>query len=128
MRVLLDTHTLLWFIEADPLLSARARDVIERPDTNVFLSMASAWEIVIKVRIGKIVLRDTLATLIVQQQRNSGLILLPILMEHLAPLATLPLHHRDPFDRLLIVQAMVENMPIVSVDATFDAYDVLRIW
>jgi PIN domain nuclease of toxin-antitoxin system len=128
MRILLDTHTLLWFIEADRQLSARARHLIEESATDVYLSIASAWEMAIKVNIGKLALRGPLEEIVAQQQRDNDITLLGITIHHVTRLTALPLHHRDPFDRLLIAQAMTENLLIVSADSVFDAYAITRIW
>ncbi len=128
MRVLLDMHTFLWFIEADRLLSISARTIMEDSATEVYLSIASAWEMAIKISIGKLILRGPIEEVIAQQQRDNDITLLDITVSHIARLTTLPIHHRDPFDRLLIAQAMTENLPIVSVDSAFDAYAVTRLW
>ncbi len=128
MRVILDTHTFLWFIEDNRSLSAAARRIIEERDTEPILSVASIWEIAIKVSIGKLELRLPFAHLIPQQLAENDITLLGIFVAHAIRLTTLPFHHRDPFDRLLIVQAMVEQLPILSADTTFDAYGIERIW
>ena len=128
MRVLLDTHTFLWFIEDNRNLSATARRIIEDGDTQPGLSVASIWEMAIKVSIGKLELRQPFESLIPQQLAENDITLLGISVSHAIRLTTLPFHHRDPFDRLLIAQAMVEQLPILGVDAAFDAYGVERIW
>jgi PIN domain nuclease of toxin-antitoxin system len=120
MRVLLDTHAFLWFIEGKDSLSIFARRTIEDETTERFVSIASLWEAAIKFSIGKLDLQQPFATLISRQLEENAMALLPIRVEHLTYLTTLPFHHRDPFDRLLIVQAMVENMPIISTDEAFD--------
>jgi PIN domain nuclease of toxin-antitoxin system len=106
----------------------RARGIIEERASEVFFSIASAWEITIKTSIGKLALRDPLREAVAQQQRDNDITLLDITMDHLAQLATLPLYHRDPFDRMLIAQAMVENIPIISADTAFDTYNIIRLW
>lgn len=128
MRVLLDTHAFLWFIEGKSLLSVRARQIIEDATNERFLSVASLWETAIKVGIGKITLHQPFETLIPAQLRVTNVTLLAITLDHVTRLMTLPLHHRDPFDRLLIAQAMAENLTILSADSTFDAYAVNRLW
>jgi PIN domain nuclease of toxin-antitoxin system len=128
MKLLLDTHTFIWFIMGSPNLSASARTLIEDVANEKFLSIASLWEIAIKLSIGKLTLSAPFDALIPQQLSINGFELLNIEIEHAAVVATLPFHHRDPFDRLLIAQAMVEKMPIVSIDAVFDAYPVTRLW
>jgi PIN domain nuclease of toxin-antitoxin system len=128
MKLLLDTHTFLWFVIGSSNLSANARALIEDAANEKFLSVACLWEIAIKLSIGKLTLSAPFAVLISQQLGLNGLELLNITIEHAAVVAGLPFHHRDPFDRLLIAQAMVEKMPIVSIDTTFDTYPVTRLW
>ena len=127
MKLLLDTHIFLWFIMGSPTLGARARDLIEDVANEKFLSVASLWEIAIKYSLGKLILSAPFDELIPQQLRLNGFELLNIKVDHVAIVATLPFHHRDPFDRLLIAQAVAEKMPILSVDAAFDAYAVNRL-
>ena len=127
MKLLLDTHIFLWFIMGSSSLSVHARDLIEDVENQKFLSVASLWEIAIKSSLGKLILSGPFDTIIPQQLSLNGFELLNIDVNHTAVVATLPFHHRDPFDRLLIAQAMVEKMPIVSVDAAFDAYPVTRL-
>jgi PIN domain nuclease of toxin-antitoxin system len=128
MRLLLDTHTFIWFIMGSPNLSAHARALIEDVANDKFLSVAGLWEIAIKLSIGKLTLSAPFDVLIPQQLSLNGFELLNIEIEHATLVTTLPFHHRDPFDRLLIAQAIVEKMPIVSIDAAFDAYPVTRLW
>lgn len=128
MRLLLDTHTFLWFVTDDPNLSKTAKFLIEDPANERFLSMASPWEIAIKTAIGRLALTEPLAEFMREQLRLNLIQLLPISLEHVLGVASLPMHHRDPFDRLLISQAIIEQMPIVSADAAFDAYPVTRRW
>ena len=128
MKLLLDTHAFLWFIMGSPDLSAAARSLIEDPANGKFVSAASLWEIAIKLSVGKLTLSAPFDVLIPQQLSLNGFELLNIGVEHTAMVATLPFHHRDPFDRLLIAQAAVERMAVVSIDATFDAYSVTRLW
>ena len=128
MKLLLDTHTFIWFIMGSPNLSANARALIEDVANESFLCVASLWEIAIKLSIGKLTLSAPFDVLIPQQLSLNGFELLNIKIDHVAVVATLPFHHRDPFDRLLIAQAMAERMPIVSIDAVFDVYPVTRLW
>jgi len=128
MKLLLDTHTFLWFIMGSPNLSTTARALIEDVANEKFLSVASLWEIAIKLSIGKLMLSAPFDVLIPQQLSLNGFELLNIEIDHAALVATLPFHHRDPFDRLLIAQASVEKMSVVSIDAVFDAYSVTRLW
>ena len=128
MNFLLDTHTFLWFAAGDTSLSKRARVLIENKENRAFLSAASLWEIAIKVSLKKLELTEPFEKLIPEQLENNGIELLDICISHAATVATLPFHHRDPFDRLLIAQAKVEQIPIISVDKIFDTYKVERIW
>ncbi len=127
MKLLLDTHTFLWFIDDNQRLSARAKALLES-DADLLLSVASLWELAIKVSIGKLTLAQPYDIFVPQQLRESAVDVLPISPAHLGTVSTLPFHHRDPFDRLLIAQAMIEQLPIVSMDAAFDAYSVQRLW
>ena len=128
MSLLLDTHTFLWFISGDTQLSNRASALIEDVNNDRFLSVASLWEIAIKVNIGKLALTESFGTLIPRELQNNAVAILPVKLEHLAKLVELPLHHRDPFDRLIVVQALVEQMTVVSSDDKLDAYGLRREW
>src|SRR4051812_37682169 len=128
MRLLLDTHAFLWFIMGSPNLSATARALIEDETNERFLSAASLWEMAIKLSTGKLTLSAPFDVLIPRQLSLNGIGLLSIEVTHAAVVSSLPFHHRDPFDRLLVAQAIVENMPIVSVDKAFDIYAVTRLW
>ena len=128
MKLLLDTHSFLWFISGHSSLSSTAQAYIEDAANQSFLSVASLWEMAIKLSIGKLTLAQPFETLIPQQMNLNGIVPLRIEMEHLAMVTKLPFHHRDPFDRLLIAQAMVEQIPIVGADRTFDAYSIKRLW
>src|SRR5947209_5728200 len=105
MRLLLDMHSFLWFISGSDQLTARARTLIEDSNNERFVSAGSLWEIAIKVSIGKISLTEPFSTLIPREIQANAMIVLPLLVTHLAKVAELPLHHRDPFDRLLAAQA-----------------------
>ncbi|GAB4456624.1 MAG: type II toxin-antitoxin system VapC family toxin [Anaerolineales bacterium] len=128
MNILLDTHAFLWFVNDDPRLSDPARLLIEAEESLAFLSMASLWEMAIKISLGKLRLKQPYETFISQQLALNGIGILNISLNHLAAIATLPFHHRDPFDRLLVVQAKSENMVLVSADPAFDAYGIERVW
>lgn len=128
MRLLLDTHTFLWFVLNDPLLSANARGLIVDPHNEIEISPATYWEIAIKIGIGKYSLSEPLQVFFDRELAANQFRVLHIEPRHVAPLTTLPFHHRDPFDRLIIAQAMVEQIPVVSIDAAFDAYPVRRLW
>jgi len=128
VRLLLDTHTLLWWLSDDAGLSASARKLIARANNTVLVSPASAWEIAIKFRLGKLPgAADLIADFggYLKQERFESL---PITDDHAVRAGLLPEPHRDPFDRMLIAQAQAENIPIISNDAAFDSYKVRRVW
>lgn len=120
MKFLLDTHTLIWWLANDVTLSQTAKTVIANPDNLIFVSAASAWEIAIKKQIGKLNIPDDLETQIEKQDFQP----LPITISHAAYIEKLPLHHKDPFDRIIIAQAICEKMKIITRDKKFDAYQV----
>ena len=128
MNFILDTHSFLWFIAGDERLSSRARQFISDTANSPFLSIASLWEMAIKLSIGKLKLAQPIEVMIPYQMEINGIRLLDIKLEHVVIVATLPYHHRDPFDRLLIAQAMAEQMPIVTRDTQFGAYDIEQWW
>ena len=128
MKYLLDTHTLLWFLQGDKKLSDKARRLIDNPSNKKFLSIASLWEIAIKMSLGKLVLDKSFERLFPEQLYFSRIEILDITVDSLIKLTTLPFHHRDPFDRLIIAQALVEGIPIIGADAAFDAYGISREW
>jgi PIN domain nuclease of toxin-antitoxin system len=127
MKLLLDTHTFLWFIDDSPLLSAKGKALLEA-DNDLWLSIGSLWEIAIKLCLGKLTVAMPTEVLMTQQLTSNDIDVLSITVSHLVTESTLPLHHRDPFDRLIIAQAMVEQIPVVSADPAFDAYPVERLW
>jgi PIN domain nuclease of toxin-antitoxin system len=124
VRLLIDTHILLWTANADARLEQTAIDLIENPETELLLSMASVWEMAIKINLGKLQLGKPLKDFMEETTRLYNVELLPIQLEHLIPIESLPQYHRDPFDRLLIAQAMVENIPILSQDTAFHQYPI----
>ena len=128
MKILLDTHTLLWWLTARPQLSERAREVIGDGGNEVFVSAASGWEIAIKVRLGRLTLPDIPERFIPEQLRLNAMQSLPILLSHALHVHSLPDHHRDPFDRILVAQCQLENLPIVSADPLMAHYAVQIIW
>ena len=121
MRLLLDTHALLWSLNDDPALGAKARALISDPSNDVLVSVASLWEIVVKMRVGKLAADIEEIDAAIDSQ---GFDRLDIAVPHLAELAALPQHHRDPFDHLLIAQARAEQLTLVSRDSSFPAYGV----
>jgi PIN domain nuclease of toxin-antitoxin system len=128
VNLLLDTHAFLWFIAGDSSLSKAARSAIEDEGNNLYLSVASLWEIAIKVSIDKLTLSEPFEVLIPEQLAENGIELLDISVEHTALIVSMPFHHRDPFDRLIVAQSKVEKMTLVSADDAFDAYEVARLW
>lgn len=128
MRHLLDSHTLLWYTLADPTLSGAAKALILDPANEILISPASYWEIAIKVSVGKLTLHQPYEDFIDACLNKYGFIILPVEPKHTAALTTLPFRHKDPFDRLLVAQAMVENIPIISNDTALDAYGITRLW
>ena len=128
MRYLLDTNALLWFLTGDEKLSDRARQLIDDPSNEKFLSIVSLWEIAIKVRLEKLELDKPFEQVFPERLDFNGIQILDITVDSLTKLTTLPFHHRDPFDRLIIAQGLVEGLPIISVDTVFDAYSINREW
>jgi PIN domain nuclease of toxin-antitoxin system len=127
MRLLLDTHAFLWFYSGDDRLSSAGKVLIDDPANECFLSIASVWEMGIKTSIGKLELRVDFAGLTEFMAANR-IELLPISFAHIQRLQYLPFHHRDPFDRLLIAQALTEDLTLLSRDAVFPQYEVLVKW
>jgi PIN domain nuclease of toxin-antitoxin system len=128
MQLLLDTHTFLWWLAGDEALSAAARTAIAGEGNTIFVSAASAWEIAAKHRIGKLPNVAAIVTDLDQEAVDQGFVGLPISLRHAQVAASLPGPHRDPFDRMLIAQAMLEKLVIVSNEQPFDAYGVARLW
>jgi PIN domain nuclease of toxin-antitoxin system len=128
MRLLLDTHTFIWYVTDNPRLSANVKLLIEDENNEKLVSMASIWEMAIKHSIGRLNFSLPFMEFIGQQLNVSNIGLLEINLNHIEVVASLPLHHRDPFDRLIIAQSMAEQIPVLSVDAIFDAYAIARIW
>jgi len=128
MTLLLDTHSFLWFWWDDPQLSETAKQAICDATNRKLISTVSCWEIAIKVSLKKLDLGAPYRGFIHEHMVRNNFELLQITDEHLAMLVALPFHHKDPFDRLLIAQALYEQIPLVSVDPQLDAYSVTRIW
>ena len=128
MRVLLDTHALLWWLAGDAALPPRARTVIGDPDNEVFVSAASAWEIATKHRLGKLPGAGPLAVDFAREVEAQGFLPLPITLAHGQDAGALSLLNRDPFDRMLVAQALAERMVLVSNESAFDAAGVVRVW
>jgi PIN domain nuclease of toxin-antitoxin system len=128
MRLLLDTHAFLWWVDDAPELSPLARQAIISQDNECSFSIASCWELAIKSSLGKIGLRESVERFVPEQLALNGFRLLPIDFRHVSRVESLPLHHRDPFDRLLIVQALTEKLVIVTADPKFAEYGVTCLW
>lgn len=128
MRILLDTHTFLWLANESQPLSSVATSLFTCQQHDFCLSMASLWEMAIKIKIGKLHLPAPMKQFVADQLPKNGITILPIELPHVIAVADLPLHHNDPFDRLIIAQALVENHAIISVDNRFDEYGVQRLW
>jgi PIN domain nuclease of toxin-antitoxin system len=128
LRLLLDTHALLWFAVADPQLGNEATSLIMDPANEKLVSPASYWEIAIKISIKKYALSKAYEVFMHEAIDQNGFVYLHIEPKHTARLTTLPFHHKDPFDRLLVAQAMVEGVPIISNDTALDAYGITRLW
>ena len=128
MRVLLDSHALIWYVDHDHLVPPIAYATIANPANELLVSAATIWEVAIKVGTGKLTLAGPYRPWITKAISDLGATILPISVEYADYQAGLPFHHRDPFDRLLIAQSLVENIPVVSRDSQFDAYGIVRIW
>ena len=128
MRVLVDTHTFLWALLKDHRLSATAKQVLTSKEHELYFSLVSLWEIAVKMKIGKLNTVGSSVTYIRDEMAEYGMELLPIRYEHILELERLPLHHSEPFDRLLIAQAVAESLPILTHDEKFPLYPVKLIW
>ncbi|MEW6493552.1 MAG: type II toxin-antitoxin system VapC family toxin [Cyanobacteriota bacterium] len=126
MKLLLDTHIFLWFISGDSRLSASFRDAIRNPDNDVYLSVVSVWEAIIKYQLGKLPLPESPETYLPKQRTRHQIASLPVDEESVAQLAKLPALHRDPFDRLLICQALQHELVIVTADTAIMAYSIIQ--
>lgn len=127
MRLLLDTHAVIWHIEQNPALSIKAVAAIKNPDNEIFVSAVSLWELSIKVSLGKLKLPKPIRDIAIEL-RNSGVTFLQISEEHALSTASLPWHHRDPFDRMLVVQSQLEDLTLISRDGVFGEYEVSLLW
>jgi PIN domain nuclease of toxin-antitoxin system len=128
VNILLDSHAFLWFVADDLKLSIDARTAIEDSTNRKWISIASLWEITIKVSIGKLNLADPVSEFLSREILCNKFSTLNVTMDHSAKLSVLPFNHRDPFDRLIVSQALLESFPVVSTDASLDAYGIDRIW
>ncbi len=128
MRVLLDTHVFLWWVEGDRALPAKARAALADQENECLISLVSAWELAIKAGLGKLKLALPVKRYVVEHAAANGFRMLDIRMAHIGRVETLAPYHGDPFDRLLIAQAIEEKLPIVTADLVFRKYGVKRIW
>ena len=128
MRLLLDTHALIWAATLDERLSEQAKSHILDADNELYLSVASIWEMSIKTGLGKLILQLPIEQIINEQVQINGLNILNIESSHAFAVAALPWHHRDPFDRLIISQCKIEKLTLLSCDTAMDAYDIERLW
>jgi len=127
MKAILDTHAFLWAIAGDTRMSQHARDIFRGP-SDLLLSMASIWEIIIKVQLGKLDLPQPAGPYVLGKLAENGIKTLAINLDHLLAFERLPMHHRDPFDRMLIAQSLEEDLPLVTADPAFNTYSVRVIW
>jgi PIN domain nuclease of toxin-antitoxin system len=121
MRLLIDTHILIWFLEGNKFLIKSRRQIISNPQNDIFVSIASLWEMAIKISLGKLTLASPLAD-VIKQIAVENIDILPVSPEHTLQVSALSFHHRDPFDRIIIAQAQVENLPIMTSDTEFAKY------
>lgn len=128
MRLLLDTHAFLWWVGGHRGLSRRAKAAIGSGRSPCFLSVASGWEIAVQVSLGSLSVGGSVERFLSEQVAANGFQPLPIDLKHAARVATLPFLHRDPFDRLLVAQALEEDLAVVTADAVFAEYGVKRVW
>jgi PIN domain nuclease of toxin-antitoxin system len=128
VRLLLDTHAFLWWIDDNRKLSKKARAAIASRDSTCYLSLASVWELAVKVGLDRLELPSSVDRFVSEQMAANAIEPLPIDLRHAGEVARLPFHHRDPFDRLLAAQALSEDLSIVSADPVFAKYGVKRVW
>ena len=128
MKLLLDTHSFLWLVTSDLQLSANALTLIADVNNEVLLSPASYWEVAIKVSIGKYPLSVPFETFFTSALTANNIQILAVEIRHAAVLSALPMHHKDPFDRMIVAQALSESIPVVSIDAGLDPYGITRLW
>ena len=128
MRLLIDSHALIWYVDQHQQLSPASHAAISDPSNDLLLSAGSIWEIAIKIGLGKLVLTQPYSLWMSQALADLGITVLPITVEYADAQASLPRHHSDPFDRLIVTQAIVEKVSIVSADARMDAYGITRLW
>ncbi len=128
MKLLMDTHTFMWWHSEPKRIPKETLTLLQNPDHELILSVVSLWEMQIKVQLEKLTLRDDLEIMVKIQQEQNNISLLPVIFPHILELRNLPLHHKDPFDRLLIAQSKAENAALVSQDSVFKNYGCNVIW
>jgi PIN domain nuclease of toxin-antitoxin system len=128
LRALLDTHAFLWWVSDEKPLPRKAAKLISDEGSIIFVSHATVWEMAIKAAIGKLMLPEAVGTFVQKQCKLNRFQLLPISLDAISMIETLPLHHNDPFDRLLVAQCLDMKIPIISADAILTKYRVTRIW
>ena len=128
MRVLIDSHALIWYVDQDKLLSIASHAAISDPANDLLLSAGSIWEIGIKIGLGKLLLTHPFKVWMNQAISDLHVTVLPLTVEYVNVQSNLPKHHGDPFDRLIVAQAIVEQVSIISADVNLDAYGITRIW
>lgn len=128
MKILLDTQAFLWLSSDAPQLSKNAKKIFLNEKNNFSLSLVSIWEMAIKSSLGKLKLKPSLERFILNELQENGIEQMPITFQHITKIKALPFHHRDPFDRLLAAQALIEETPILSIDDIFESYGVKRLW
>jgi PIN domain nuclease of toxin-antitoxin system len=128
VKILLDTQAFLWIISDAPELSKKAKKIFLDQENDLFLSLASIWEMAIKSSLGKLKLKQPIEKFFPAQLQENSISQLDISFRHVVGVTSLPFHHRDPFDRLIISQAIQENLPILSCDEAFDTYNIQRLW
>jgi PIN domain nuclease of toxin-antitoxin system len=128
MQLLLDTHVFLWWVDDAPDLTRKARQAISDPKNECFVSVVSAWEMAIKLSLGKLRLQQAIESFVAEQLAANRFRLLNLELRHIGQTVSLPFHHRNPFDRLLIAQALQENLSVVTADRIFAQYECHRVW
>jgi PIN domain nuclease of toxin-antitoxin system len=128
MKLLIDTHTFLWWDSDPSRIPPATLFLMQESNNEIFVSLVSFWEIQIKTQLGKLTLKTTLSSIIFEQQEKNGILILPITLPHILELDNLPWYHKDPFDRLLIAQSRQENTTIISKDSAFNDYDCQILW
>ena len=127
-KILLDTQAFIFALTSPEILTTKIKKLISNQENELYLSIASIWEMTIKSSLGKLKLDLSIKDLVQTSVKETGLEILPIKAEHAYHVETLPFHHKDPFDRMIIAQCIVEKISVISSDAAFDAYDLKRLW